>query len=260
MINRISTRAIVAGGIVGALALAGAAHAQSVASFYKGKDISMYVGSGAGGGYDAYARVFSRHYNNHIPGHPSIIVKNMPGAAGLKAQNYLYNVAPHDGLSLLATFNTVVLEPLYDLDKAKFDPRKMGWIGSIGKQTSTCISWHTSPVKTLADAQKTQILVGATAPNATPTIFPKLLNQFVGTKFKVVTGYSTKGLRLALERGEIQGICGLAWETHMAATPQWILDKKINFLAQFDSRKEPQPAGRADGHRHDQEAAGPAGL
>lgn len=243
MTKRIPMWSIVAGSIVGGIAFAGAAHAQSVANFYKGKDVTMYVGSGAGGGYDAYARVLSRHYGKYIPGHPSIVVKNMPGAAGLKATNYLYNVAPRDGSALLATFNTVILEPLYGLKKAQFDPRKMGWLGSIGKQTSTCITWHTSPVKTLAEAKKHQVLMGATAPNATPTIFPKLLNRFIGTKFKVVAGYSTKGLRLALERGEIQGICGLAWETHMAATPQWILDKKVNFLAQLVLDKSPHLPG-----------------
>lgn len=239
MIKQNVTRTVLAAAVGGVLALAGTAHAQSVKKFYEGKDITMFIGSGAGGGYDAYARVLARHYTNHIPGNPSIVAKNMPGASGLKATNYIYNVAPHDGTAILATFNTVVFQPLYGLAKAKFDPRKLGWIGSIGKQTSTCATWHTSPVKTLEEAKKQQILVGATGANATVTIFPKLLNKYIGTKFKIVTGYSTKGLRLALERGEIQGICGLAWETHMAATPSWVLDHKLNFLAQLVLEKSP---------------------
>lgn len=220
-------------GVVMMGAMTGAAQAQSAGDFFKGKDISMYVASGAGGGYDVYARVFTRHYSNHIPGRPNIVVKNMPGASGLKAMNYIYNVAPRDGTAQLATFNTVVLQPLYGESNAKFDPRKMGWIGSIGKQTGTCVTWHGTSIKSIADAQKQEVLVGATGANATPTIYPKLLNQIAGTRFKVVTGYETTGVRLALERGEIQGICGIAWETHMAARPDWILQKKVNFLLQL---------------------------
>jgi tripartite-type tricarboxylate transporter receptor subunit TctC len=223
--------------IVGTFAWAHAASAQSAADFYKRTEVSLYVGSGSGGGFDAYARTLARHYGRHIPGNPNIVVKNMPGASGLKAMNYLYSVAPRDGSALLASFNTVVLDPLYGKKGANFDPRELSWIGSIGKQTGTCITWHTVPVKTIEDAQKREVLVGATGADATPNIFPRLLNSMIGTKFKIIEGYSTSELRLAVERGEIEGICGIAWETHMASTPNWIIDHKVNFLLQLGLEK-----------------------
>jgi tripartite-type tricarboxylate transporter receptor subunit TctC len=191
------------------------------------------VGSGVGGGFDVYARLFALHYGRHIPGNPSIVVKNVPGATGLVAMNALYNTVPRDGSTILASFNTVVLSPLYGDANARFDPRKFGWIGSIGKQTGTCLTWHTTPIKTIEDARAQEVIVGATGAGSTPVMFPKLLDAMIGTKFKIVTGYSTPGLRLAVERGEVQGICGIAWETHMASVPQWINDRKVNFLLQL---------------------------
>jgi tripartite-type tricarboxylate transporter receptor subunit TctC len=147
--------------------------------------------------------------------------------------NSLYNAAPRDGSTILASFNTVVLSSLYGDANARFDPRKFGWIGSIGKQTATCLTWHTTPIRTIEDARTQEVIVGATGAGSTPVMFPKLLNAMIGTKFKIVTGYSTPGLRLAVERGEVQGICGIAWETHMASVPHWIVDKKVNFLLQL---------------------------
>jgi len=144
--------------------------------------------------------------------------------------NSLYNAAPRDGSTILASFNTVVLTSLYGDANARFDPRKFGWIGSIGKQTATCLTWHTTPIKTVEDARAQEVIVGATGAGSTPVMFPKLLNAMIGTKFKIVTGYSTPGLRLALERGEVQGLCGIAWETHMASVPRWIIDRQVNFL------------------------------
>lgn len=229
------TRTIVAGAAV--LAFANAAAAQSVADFYKRTDLTLYVGSGPSGGFDSYARVLARHYPRHIPGGPTIVVKNMPGASGLKAMNFIANVAPRDGSAILASFNTVVLDPFYGKSGAQFDPRTLGWIGSIGKQTGTCLVWHTVPVKTIEDARRQEVVVGATGADSTPNIFPKLLNAMIGTKFKVIDGYETAGLRLAVERGELQGLCGIAWETHMASVPQWIIEKKVNFLLQLGLEK-----------------------
>ena len=210
-----------------------AAHAQSVADFFRRAGITINVGSGVGGGFDAYARLMALHYGRHIPGHPSVVVKNMPGATGLVAINALYNTAPRDGSTILASFNTVVLSSLFGDANARFEPRRFAWIGSIGKQTATCLTWHTTPIKTIEDARAHEVIVGATGSGSTPVVFPKLLNVMIGAKFKIVTGYSTPGLRLAVERGEVQGICGGAWETHMASVPHWIIDKKVNFLLQL---------------------------
>ena len=213
--------------------LIGSANAQAVADFYKRTGITLNVGSGVGGGFDAYARILALHYGRHLPGNPSVVVKNMPGATGLVAMNALYNTAPRDGSTILASFNTVILSALYGDANARFDPQKFGWIGSIGKQTGTCLTWHATPVKTIEDARSQEVIVGATGIGSTPVMFPKLLNAMIGTKFKIVSGYSTPGLRLAVERGEVQGICGIAWETHMASVPNWIIDKKVNFLLQL---------------------------
>jgi tripartite-type tricarboxylate transporter receptor subunit TctC len=207
--------------------------ADEVADFYKKTPISIYVASGPGGGFDAYARVLAVHLGRHIPGTPSIVIKNMPGATGLVAMNYLYNSAPRDGSAILASFNTAILSHLYGDASAKFDPRNMEWLGSIGKLTGTCLTWHTSPVKTIEDAKRQESLMGATGDGSTPVMFPRLLNAMAGTKFKVISGYSTPGMRLAVESGEVEGICGVAWETHMASVPSWILDKKVNFLTQL---------------------------
>ena len=223
--------------------LASAAAAEEVADFYRRTDVTLYVGSGPSGGFDSYARVLARHYGNFIPGKPNIVVKNMPGASGLNAINFLYNAAPRDGSVILASFNAVVLDPLYGKQGARFDPRALGWIGSVGKQTGTCLTWHTVPVKDYKDAQRREILVGATGADSTPNIFPRLLNAMMGTKFKVIDGYTTPDLRLAVERGEIEGLCGIAWETHMASVPQWIIDKKVNFLLQLGLSASPHLPG-----------------
>lgn len=207
--------------------------ADAVADFYARTPISLYVGSGAGGGFDAYARIFAARFGRHVPGNPSVVVRNMPGATGLVAMNYIYNSAPRDGSAVLASFNTVVLSALYGEANAKFDPRQSGWLGSLGKMTGTCLTWKSAPAKTVADAMRDETLVGATGEGSTPVMFPKLLNAMIGTKFKVVTGYSTPGMRLAVESGEVQGICGVAWETHMASVPSWIIDNKVNFLLQL---------------------------
>jgi tripartite-type tricarboxylate transporter receptor subunit TctC len=230
-------------GLAFAASLAGAATAQSPAEFFKRAGLTLYVGSGAGGGFDAYARIFAPHFARHIPGNPNIVIKNMPGATGLVAINYLANSAPRDGSALLASFNTVILNHLYGDPNAKFDPRKLSWLGSLGHATGTCLTWHTSPVKTLADARQRESLMGATGEGSTPVMYPRLLNAMLGTKFKVITGYTTAGLRLAVENGEVEGVCGVTWETHMASVPHWIIDKKVNFILQLGLKESPHLKG-----------------
>jgi tripartite-type tricarboxylate transporter receptor subunit TctC len=243
MVTGIWTRSATAACLFASVLWSAGASADSVADFYKKHDLDMYVGSGAGGGYDVYARLFARDYARFIPGHPNIVVKDMPGAAGLKATNYVYNIAPKDGSSLLATFNTVLMEQLYGDPGVQFDPRKFSWIGSMGKQTGVCITWHTTGVKTLDDARKREVTAGATGGNATPTIFPKILNKYFGTKFKVITGYTTTGVRLALEKGEVQAICGISYQTHMAVSPQWFEKHEVNVLVQLGLTKNPSLPG-----------------
>jgi len=207
--------------------------AQSVEEFYKKTQLSVYVGSGAGGGFDEIARVFSMHFVRHLPGQPTPIVKNMPGAGGLLNVNFMYAQAPRDGSAIAAPFNTVFMLPLFGDPAAKFDARKFTWIGSLDKQTGTCVVWHTSDIKTLQDASKREVQVGATGVNATPAIFSNMMNSLFGTRFKVISGYTTNEMRFALERGETEGVCGLAWQTYKAVQPGWIENKLIRPIAQM---------------------------
>ena len=215
------------------LALAHPARAQTVAEFYKRNAISLYVGSGAGGGFDAYARIFAAHFGKHVPGNPGVVVKNMPGATGLVAMNYIYNAAPRDGSALLASFNTVILNHLYGDANAKFDPRRLGWLGSTGKLTGSCLTWRASGVARYEDALEREVVVGSTGDGSTPVMYPRLLNAMLATKFRIITGYNTPGLRMAVENGELQGICGIAWETHMASVPSCLSRYSSRLTASF---------------------------
>jgi tripartite-type tricarboxylate transporter receptor subunit TctC len=222
-----------AAAVLATLATVSGAGAQSVEEFYKKTQLSVYVGSGAGGGFDEIARVFSMHFVRHLPGQPTPIVKNMPGAGGLLNVNFMYAQAPRDGSAIAAPFNTVFMLPLFGDPAAKFDARKFTWIGSLDKQTGTCVVWHTSDIKTLQDASKREVQVGATGVNATPAIFSNMMNTLFGTRFKVISGYTTNEMRFALERGETEGVCGLAWQTYKAVQPGWIENKLIRPIAQM---------------------------
>lgn len=228
-----STLRSLAAAALAALATVSGAGAQSVEDFYKKTQLSVYVGSGAGGGFDEIARVFSMHFVRHLPGQPTPLVKNMPGAGGLLNVNFMYAQAPRDGSAIAAPFNTVFMLPLFGDPAAKFDARKFTWIGSLDKQTGTCVVWHTSDIKTLQDASKREVQVGATGVNATPAIFSNMMNALFGTRFKVISGYTTNEMRFALERGETEGVCGLAWQTYKAVQPGWIENKLIRPIAQM---------------------------
>ena len=214
-------------------AAAGTAFAETPAEFYRGKQITMLVGSGSGGGYDVYARVWAKFASRHIPGNPTIVAKNLPAAAGIAAANTLYNTADKDGLTIAALTNGVSMEPLAGNAQARYDVQKMAWIGSIGKLQNVCAMWHTSPARTIADAQAREIIVAGAGATSNSAIVPRILNELIGTRFKIVAGYDpTGGLNLALERGEAEGICGLSWSTLKASRPQWIKDRLLNVIVQ----------------------------
>lgn len=207
--------------------------ADDTADFYKQKGISFIVAGGAGGGYDTYGRVLMRHFDKHVPGNPNVVVRNMPGASGLQASAYLYNSAARDGTEFGIVYNTNLFEPLFGNKAARYDAREMGWIGSMGKLQNICVSWHTSPVKTfeqLKDAK--DFTVAATGATGNSAQMPRVFNALLGTQLKVIVGYSTSGQRLALERGEVDGICGLGYSTLAASNPDWISKKRINILIQ----------------------------
>jgi tripartite-type tricarboxylate transporter receptor subunit TctC len=214
--------------------------AQAVEEFYKGKSVTMLVGSGAGGGYDTYARIFARHMARYIPGNPTIIAKNMPAAAGLAAANTLYTTADKDGSTIAAFTNGAAMEPLFGNASARYDAQKFNWLGSIGKLQNVCATWHQSSIKTIAAARAREVIVAAAGATSNTAIVPKTLNALIDTKFKVIAGYDTgAGLTLSIERGEAEGICGLSWSTMKASRPHWIRDKLLNVIVQMGLQKLP---------------------
>ncbi len=227
--------------IVLALAAPLPALADPVADFYRGKSITMLVASGAGGGYDTYARVFARHAVRHIPGNPAIVAKNMPAAGGLAAASTLYNNADRDALTMAALANVVTLDPLFGNPGARYDAQKFGWIGSIGKLQNVCATWHTSSVKTIEDARQREVIVAGSGATSNTAVVPRIVNALLGTRFKVVAGYDPAGgLTMAVESGEAEGICGLSWSTMKASRPDWISGKKLNVIVQMSMEKLPE--------------------
>jgi tripartite-type tricarboxylate transporter receptor subunit TctC len=175
---------------------------------------------------------------DHIPGHPAILAENMPGAGGLVGINWAYNVAPRDGTVILSSFNVILSTALYGDPAAKFDPRKFASIGSIGKQQNICATWFTSPIKTIDQAKEKELTVSAEGANSNSATLPLILNSMLGTKFKIITGYSTSGMRLALERGEVDGLCGLSWSTLKASNPDWATNHRLNVLVQTGEKAQ----------------------
>jgi tripartite-type tricarboxylate transporter receptor subunit TctC len=227
-------------GLVAAL-IAAQAQADPVADFYRGKSITMLVASGVGGGYDTYARVFARHAIKFIPGTPNIVAKNLPAAGGLAAASTLYNNADKDALTIAALANVSTLDPLFGNPGARYDPRKFGWIGSIGKLQNVCATWFTSPVKNIEDAKKRNVIVAGAGAASNTAVVPRIVNELLGTRFNVVAGYDPAGgLTMAVENGEAEGICGLSWSTIKASRPDWLAGKKLNVILQMSMEKLPE--------------------
>ncbi|MDH3239731.1 MAG: tripartite tricarboxylate transporter substrate-binding protein [Alphaproteobacteria bacterium] len=222
-----------------------AAQGASAADFYQGKSVTVTVGSSAGGGYDGYARFLARHWGKFIPGNPKFIVKNMPGAGSLKATNFIYNVAPKDGLHVAAIQNGVAFEPLFKVmgkgREAKFDPLKISWIGATTKETSVMVVWHTTPFKSIEDVRKTRVLTGSSGPSTSYAVYPRLMNATMGTNIRVVMGYNgTSGITLALERGELQAMTGWDYSSLASRKGDWLKDGKVRVLVQFARKKHPK--------------------
>ncbi len=199
----------------------------------------IIVGTGAGGGYDTYARLVARHLGQFIPGNPSFAVENMPGASGIKAVNFLYSTAPKDG-TVLATFNNAI--PLYQATGQQgiaFKSEELSWIGSL-TQTATVIAvMQSAGVKTMEDVKKKQVILGATGGAGSKVTYPMMINNVLGTKFKIVAGYaSSKPVMLAMERDEVQGDGGNPWSSWHLAKPDWIKEGKLVPLVQIGLKKE----------------------
>jgi tripartite-type tricarboxylate transporter receptor subunit TctC len=229
--------AAVAALVVAALANAAPARAQGAAEFYKGKQISFFIGYNPAGTYDVYARLAAAHLARHIPGHPTIVPKNMPGVASLKAASYLYSQAPRDGTAIGMVTQAVALEQLLKNPAVQYDVAKFDWLGRLTTAVEVTIVWHTVPVKTIQDAMTRETLLGATSAGGTSDGMPKLMNRFAGTKFKLVLGYQgTTGAMLAMERGEVEGTHSTA-ENLVIGKPDWLRDKTVSVLVQYSTNR-----------------------
>jgi len=219
--------------VVAVLTLTAPARAQTVEEFYRGRSITVLVGFTAGGGYDLYARLLGRHMGRHVPGNPTIVVQNMPGAGSMKATQYVYGIAPKDGLTLGTVSRGMVTEPL--LNAANFDPTKLTWLGTITSETSVCATWKTSPVKSWDDMFKREFSLGGSAVGADPDTFALIMRNVFGAKVKLVTGYpGGNDINLAMERSEVDGRCGWSW-TSLKSQKNWL--PQINLLVQFNLEK-----------------------
>jgi tripartite-type tricarboxylate transporter receptor subunit TctC len=215
---------------------------EDVAAFFKGKTIRLIVGVGVGSGYDINARLLARHMAAHIPGQPTIIVQNQPGAGSLTMTNALYNSGPFDGTVIGASFNGMPTTPLLQPTGVRFDPVKLNWLGSTNRETQAMYVWHSAPAQVLEDARSKETVMGAQAPGSTQFDYPVLANHLFGFRFKVVTGYeSTPKIHLAMESGEVHGTIA-NWSTLKAINSNWIAEKKIRILAQWTLTKNSEMA------------------
>ena len=214
-----------------AAAAAPEARAQSAEEFYRGRTVNIVVGFTAGGGYDIYARALARHMGRNVPGNPVIVVQNMPGAGSQKALEYVLTVAPKDGLTIGTFGRTMPFAPL--IDGAKFDASRLEWVGSISSDTTTCIAWHASGFKSWDDLKTRQFTVGGLGKGSDPEMFALIVRNLFALNVKLITGYpGTNDVIIAMERGEVDGICGYSYSTLRASRKQWIDDNKVTILAQ----------------------------
>jgi tripartite-type tricarboxylate transporter receptor subunit TctC len=219
-------------GFVVALFLATPVAAQTVEQFYAGRQVSIVVGFNPGGAYDPYARAVARHLPKHLPGAPNIVIKNMQGAGSVIAANHLYNVAPRDGSELGVIAGGAALEPAYGKKVAQFDGRHFTWLGSANEEIAGCLAWHSAPFKTMDDLFKQEMITGASG--ASNLEFPTAMNMVLGTRMKLVRGYrGPVDILLALERGEVQGMCGMVNTIVGAQRPDWLRDEKVRILVQI---------------------------
>jgi tripartite-type tricarboxylate transporter receptor subunit TctC len=219
------------------------AGAETVEEFYRGKTITMYVGTGVGAGaVSAYPTALAPLIKKYLPGHPNLIVSYMPGAGGIKAASYIYGIAPQDGTAWGFITRGFLLGPLLKIPQAQFDPTRFNWIGSPSRTVSMGLVWNAATdVRTIQDAMTKEVVVGATSVAQDTGIFPRALNRIAGTKFKIVTGYAGLGaVDLAIERGEVQGKVGSTWKSlNSGPSATWVANKQVTVLVQLGVRKAP---------------------
>src|SRR5215470_9101410 len=224
------------------LSVAGSGLPRAMAQdFYAGKQITLIVGAGVGGGYDHQARLVARHLGRHLPGNPPIIVQNMPAAGSMAATNYMFNTAPRDGTTIALIQRGMLLAKLTYPSSARFEIDKFRWLASLNSETAVTLAWNeTSTHRTARDLLERELIVGGIN-GVDPETTPRLYNSLLGTKFKIVTGYnSTAEIALAIERGEVQGIADFSWSSLKVVRPHWLSEKKVTVLMQGALTNDPE--------------------
>ncbi len=242
-LHTVAAAAVLQAAVGGALDMIRPVLADSVDDFYQGKDIQLLVGNPAGGGYDLYARLLAKHLSKYLPGHSKVVVSNTPGANGLIMTNRLFNLAARDGTVIGMANRNDPTEPLFGNDQARYDPRQFNWIGSMNNEVSICGAWYTTGLSSFEELKHKQLIVGGTGPGDDTFVFPTVLNNVLGTKFKVVSGYpGGNDLSIAVERGEIEGRCGMSYSSLLTTRPEWLRDNKFRILLQISTAKSPDLA------------------
>jgi tripartite-type tricarboxylate transporter receptor subunit TctC len=214
------------------------AKADAVTDFYKGRTVTVVVSSSAAGGYDTLARAVARHMGRHMPGNPVFIIRNMPGAGGMTATNFLYNNADKDGSVIGVVQNNTPFEPLFGTKEARYDPVKFNWLGSPSSETAMVLIWHAVPVSSVAELKAREVAVGVSGANSTPAFFTRLLNATLGTRMKPVNGYPGQNdVLLAMERGELDGHPSAFFSSVRSTRPAWLRDKTAKAIVQYGPEK-----------------------
>jgi tripartite-type tricarboxylate transporter receptor subunit TctC len=229
---RVSARAVCTALAGAALAIASAMPA-TAQNFYEGKTVNIVVGTEAGGGYDIYGRAVARHIGRHLPGKPTVIVQNMPGAGSAKAAEFLFALAPKEGATIGLIFPGIIVEPLLQPGKFRFDPTKFEYLGSADSGTRLCVTHRSSKIKTFDDALKMPSNFGGSAFGSSTTDYAQLLINLAGAKFRIVNGYkSSIDTVLAAERGEVDGLCGYDSSSFRAQKPDWFNTPEAHMILQ----------------------------
>jgi tripartite-type tricarboxylate transporter receptor subunit TctC len=233
-------KAVASLGVAASLLSLGVAPASAQADLLAGKTVQMIIGFGPGGGYDLWGRTVARHIGKHLPGRPNVVPQNMPGAGSFVATSHIYNAAPKDGTVLGIVARDAALGSLTGATGARFDATRLSWIGTPTKETNVCIAYHTAKVKTAQDLFGNELIVGDTGPGTGTRAYPKALTALLGMKFKVVGGFhSSADVFLAMERGEVDGICE-SLDSIKNRRPDWIPNKTISVLFQGGMAANPE--------------------